>query len=369
MLLINWLSKSIVAQALTSLMETSRAIPFNNFHHQKTHPRHRHPRELHTRDLHNRDEIVAANCSNPDSRREWRSLSTTEQEEYISAVQCLATKPSRLNLTTTLYDDFPYIHNELNNKIHFVASFLPWHRWFVHIYEQALQDDCSLTFAMPYWDWSLDAGHLQDSPILSGSPTTGFGGTGPGGFVSPSRPNPLTSCVPDGAFANLTVAYYAGASRPHCLNRGFADGVVETEHPERAANMSAYYYTPAFLANMTESNDEFVPFWRALEDGPHGAIHNVIGGDMVPGTSPNDPLFMLHHAQVDRLWWLWQAEDWAARAVDFGDNRDQVDDPSAAAAAEQATLGDELAFLGLGADVTVKDVMTTESSLLCYAYH
>lgn len=111
MLFIKWLSKTILAQAVTSLMETSRAIPFNDFYHQLRHTRHTHPRDLHVR-----DEIVAATCTSPEQRREWRSLSTAEQEEYISAVKCLATKPSRLNLTTSLYDDFPYIHNELNSN-------------------------------------------------------------------------------------------------------------------------------------------------------------------------------------------------------------------------------------------------------------
>lgn len=111
MLFTKWLSKSILAQAVTSLMETSRAIPFNDFHRQIPHTRHTHPRDLSTR-----DEAVAASCTNPGQRREWRTLSTAEQEEYISAVKCLATKPSRLNLTTTLYDDFPYVHNELNSN-------------------------------------------------------------------------------------------------------------------------------------------------------------------------------------------------------------------------------------------------------------
>lgn len=117
MLFIKWLSKSILAQAVTSLMETSRAIPFNDFHRQIPHTRHTHPRDLSTR-----DEAVVASCTNPGQRREWRSLSTAEQEEYISAVKCLATKPSRLNLTTTLYDDFPYVHNELNSNSQSIPS-------------------------------------------------------------------------------------------------------------------------------------------------------------------------------------------------------------------------------------------------------
>lgn len=116
MLFTKWVSKSIIAQAFSSLIETSRAIPFNDFHHQIPHARHTHPRDLRTKDLYTRDGVVSTSCTNPGQRREWRSLSTAEQEEYISAVKCLTTKPSRLNLTTTLYDDFPYVHNELNGK-------------------------------------------------------------------------------------------------------------------------------------------------------------------------------------------------------------------------------------------------------------
>lgn len=32
----------------------------------------------------------------------------------------------------------------------------------------------------------------------------------------------------------------------------------------------------------------------------------MIGGNMVDQTSPNDPIFFLHHANVDRLWAMWQ---------------------------------------------------------------
>lgn len=111
MLLTKWLSKSIIAQAVTSLIETSQAIPFNDFHHQISHTKHSHPRDVRAR-----DNLAPRACTSPGQRREWRSLSTAEQEEYISAVKCLATKPSRLNLTSTLYDDFPYVHNELNSN-------------------------------------------------------------------------------------------------------------------------------------------------------------------------------------------------------------------------------------------------------------
>lgn len=54
-------------------------------------------------------------CDNPSTRQEWRALTSTQKSAYIEAVQCMASKPSQLGLSTTHYDDFPYIHNVLNN--------------------------------------------------------------------------------------------------------------------------------------------------------------------------------------------------------------------------------------------------------------
>ncbi|EUC55293.1 tyrosinase tyrosinase: common central domain protein [Rhizoctonia solani AG-3 Rhs1AP] len=58
----------------------------------------------------------------------------------------------------------------------------------------------------------------------------------------------------------------------------------------------------------------------------HGAIHGITGGDLAgkcprgtnssncpfdgaPTTSSNEPLFHLHHGNVDRLWWIWQEKN------------------------------------------------------------
>jgi len=38
----------------------------------------------------------------------------------------------------------------------------------------------------------------------------------------------------------------------------------------------------------------------------HNRVHLWVGGSMTPGTSPNDPVFFLHHCNVDRLWAAWQ---------------------------------------------------------------
>ena len=36
-------------------------------------------------------------------------------------------------------------------------------------------------------------------------------------------------------------------------------------------------------------------------NGLHNRVHVWVGGSMGPGTSPNDPIFFLHHAYVDKL--------------------------------------------------------------------
>lgn len=53
-------------------------------------------------------------CTNPIKRVEFRSLEIAARKQYTDAVKCLATKPSMLGLNTTLYDDFTYVHTQLN---------------------------------------------------------------------------------------------------------------------------------------------------------------------------------------------------------------------------------------------------------------
>lgn len=39
----------------------------------------------------------------------------------------------------------------------------------------------------------------------------------------------------------------------------------------------------------------------------HNRVHMWVGGDMAPGSSPNDPVFYLNHCNVDRIWEAWMA--------------------------------------------------------------
>lgn len=58
----------------------------------------------------------AKGCTKPVKRVEFRTLDNTVRKQYTDAVVCLTTKPSMLGLNTTLYDDFTYVHTQLNEE-------------------------------------------------------------------------------------------------------------------------------------------------------------------------------------------------------------------------------------------------------------
>ncbi len=51
----------------------------------------------------------------------------------------------------------------------------------------------------------------------------------------------------------------------------------------------------------------FRTFQRTLEGAIHAGVHNAVGGDLAGSSSPSDPLFWLHHANIDRIWAQWQS--------------------------------------------------------------
>lgn len=75
-----------------------------------------------------------------------------------------------------------------------------------------------------------------------------------------------------------------------------------------------------------------------------------------------DPIFFLHHAQVDRIWWLWQQES-PSRLYDYAGNL--YPEPSTGMS---AALTDIMPMLDLAADRTVEDFMDAGNAELCYVY-
>ena len=198
------------------------------------------------------------------------------------------------------------------NVAHRGPAFLPWHRYFCRELELTLQSKNPLV-TLPYWDWSADAANPATAALWNTNPAQriyiGGDGTGPGGVVDTGPFAGWTALVEDAG--GMLVPRPGGILRD--LGSGTATG--DPDFPTAAQvtdaiqNMAVYDTSPwrttsagsfrnrleGWLANAGESGSQL-----------HNRVHIWVGGDMGPGTSPNDPVFFLHHCNVDRLWALWQ---------------------------------------------------------------
>ncbi|KXJ87917.1 hypothetical protein Micbo1qcDRAFT_178566 [Microdochium bolleyi] len=312
--------------------------------------------------------VNSAACVSPTKRVEWRELSAADQEGYIAAVKCLTTKPSRIGLEkSTLYDDFPYVHFQLSNYIHGGAPFLPWHRYFTHVYFEALAE-CGYTGPGTYWDWTQDSAGLRFSSVMSTDPKRGFGGDGSTSRTEPS-PDPsgngrALKCVDDGAFKDLRPYYLAVSPKlqvegGHCLYRG----MPEVSEPAAFEQMSKTSITPEAVAKVQNESGNWTVYHGTLEGSPHGVIHASLGGEMNPTTSPNEPLFFLHHAKIDQLWWQWQQMDPETRSEAYSGSGLHLGETTR----REVSLDDLLPMGGIVPDIKVRDVIDISKSL-CYTY-
>jgi tyrosinase len=102
--------------------------------------------------------------------------------------------------------------------------------------------------------------------------------------------------------------------------------------------------------------------------GVHAGGHFTFGGD--PGgdifSSPGDPLFFLHHAQIDRTWWIWQNLDLANRQNAIAGTITLNNDPPS----RNGTLQDiiELGVNTLEGGIPISDAMSTMAGPFCYIY-
>jgi hypothetical protein len=144
---------------------------------------------------------------------------------------------------------------------HGTLFFLSWHRIYLHYFERIVRKASGFpNFVLPYWGYSPTGD--RSLPVA---------------FRTPANPsNPL----------------YVSQRRA-TINAG--------------APLSA----SAVDAGFALSQIPFNTFSSSLEGTPHGVVHTGVGG---PGgwmslfeTAAQDPIFWLHHANIDRLWEFWLA--------------------------------------------------------------
>jgi tyrosinase len=177
-------------------------------------------------------------------RKDHRRLTVDEQNRFLNAF----TQINAMNALGPLVD----IHSNAIHQMHNDPRFLPWHRVYLLRMEELLMA-VDPTVCIPYWKSSEE--QAFPSWLLGFTPTV-----------------------------NLI-------SGPHTVTRNIG---VFAVLPNAAAVAAA-------MANGT-----FNPFASALE-GVHNSGHVWVDGSMGGiSTAPTDPVFWMHHAEIDRIWAEWQ---------------------------------------------------------------
>jgi len=143
--------------------------------------------------------------------------------------------------------------------------FLPWHRLFVWYFEEIIRkaipgnDD----FTLPYWDYTA---------------ANAFNGVIPPEFTMPASPLYVENRNP-------------GVNAGQPIQGQGAD-------PLNLNDLKVAPYSGS------------VGFCSTLDNDLHGAVHVLVGDGQNMGAVPyaaRDPIFWLHHCNIDRLWASWNA--------------------------------------------------------------
>lgn len=198
----------------------------------------------------------------------WRDAVEQMQTKLPSSNPFNWTRLAEIHGTPTAFNKCP----------HGNWYFLPWHRAYLTMYERKVRELTGLAgFAMPYWDWT-------NSPAL------------PDAFARPTyngKKNYLY--VSARTLRGPIPAQFVG---PAVITKIMGESPYETFGTTRPRGQNSL--DPKWITTRTGAQG-------TLEGTPHNNVHNLLGGYM-PGTqSPLDPIFMMHHGNLDRLWAAWNA--------------------------------------------------------------
>src|SRR5579871_523086 len=181
--------------------------------------------------------------------------------------------------------------------------FLPWHRMYLGFFEQIVRAAVVKLggppdWTLPYWNYS-DAGNpnartlppaFRQAKLPDGSANPLFTIDGVNILRAPAINAGNAAAIPD-RDVDLT----------GCLGKTFFSPTTDTTVGDLG------FGGPATAAN----HDAHVFGVRSVESVPHNAIHVDVGGQRTggwmidPDTAALDPIFWLHHANIDRLWAVW----------------------------------------------------------------
>lgn len=175
-----------------------------------------------------------------------------------------------------------------NDCRHASWHFFPWHRQYLYWFERivrsvVVQQGGPSDWALPYWDYSKEG-------------------------QTDSLPWPFRQrLMPDGNTRNPLFV----RQRAPGINDGDPLDPLITKPLPGAMNLPNFVNppSPSFGGGITDD----AHFWEeagSIESTPHDVIHGAVGGPFGgwmadPMLAAQDPIFYLHHANIDRLWAEW----------------------------------------------------------------
>ena len=169
-----------------------------------------------------------------------------------------------------------------NGCQHGTWFFLAWHRMFIYYFEQivraaVIQAGGAPGWSLPFWDYGA-GGQQATLPTAFRQPTVN------------GSPNPLFV-----------------ARRASGINSGLAVSPAVTS-ARRALRAPRFIGTTQFGGGVTGAA-QFSNSTGQVESTPHNVIHDAVGGNgglmADPDAAAADPIFWVHHANIDRLWFIW----------------------------------------------------------------
>jgi tyrosinase len=222
---------------------------------------------------------LRAKAATPRIRRDVQNLDASDPffAKYGQAVQAMHQLPGN---DPRNWRNQALIH--INHCPHGAQDFVHWHRHYVHNFElicgQLIGDP---DFALAYWNWANKRGIIPD-PFYDLN------------LLNVQFWNDVSNAQSDN---------WDPAPVRTIGTRGLAKGQGLQNDP----NVGQDFVQSAIDDIQQQPN--FQIFTGRLEGSPHNNGHVVSGrpnGHMSNGMSPLDPIFWLHHCNIDRIWAEWQ---------------------------------------------------------------
>ena len=210
--------------------------------------------------------------------------------KYAQAVKALHDLPANdpRNWRNQALIHMNFCPHTVNGSI--ATDFLHWHRHYITNFELICGAEINdPSFALPYWNWSANLGRIPDAFFDLDDPNVEHL-KDPSNASSPKWGGPVT-----------TVG-----------TRNLSKGQGLQDDPRWGV-----FFTQPRIDGIQALSD-YGLYYRRLEGSPHNATHTIVGannGHMFDFMSPLDPIFWLHHCNVDRLWAQWQAAGNATPAL------------------------------------------------------